>query len=198
EWLANFYQTHDINRIRRFQAGWGDLASPYNPFYRGQIAMQEGGQWEVLSTSRYAPDLDWGVTTFPAPEGGRTDVTPVQSSFWVVPRAAVNGDAAFEFLVWLTAPEQSARFAAALANIPPRQDALALPAFAETITPHMQVYLDMLLNGYVFTPPGLPVGLYLSEQLNQALAAVQDGTVSAQQALEAAQRNVLRELEKYD
>src|SRR5690606_5482928 len=29
EWLANFYQTHDINRIRRFQAGWGDLASPY-------------------------------------------------------------------------------------------------------------------------------------------------------------------------
>lgn len=198
EWLADYYREFDINRIRRFQAGWGDLASPYNPFYRGQIAMQEGGQWEVLSTSRYAPDLDWGVTTFPAPEGGRPDVTPVQSSFWVVPQAAVNGDAAFEFLVWLTAPEQSARFAAALANIPPRQDALALPAFAETITPHMQVFIDMLLNGYVFTPPGLPVGLYLSEQLNQALAAVQDGTLSAQAALETAQRNVLRELEKYD
>ena len=198
EWLAEYYETFDITRIRRFQAGWGDLASPYNPFYRGQIAMQEGGQWEVLSTSRYAPDLNWGVTTFPAPEGGRADVTPVQSSFWVVPRAAVNGDAAFEFLVWLTAPEQSARFAAALANIPPRQDALALPAFAETITPHMQVYLDMLLEGFVFTPPGLPVGLYLSEQLNQALASVQDGTVSATEALQTAQRNVMRELEKYE
>jgi ABC-type glycerol-3-phosphate transport system substrate-binding protein len=198
EWLAEYYETFDINRIRRFQAGWGDLASPYNPFYRGQIAMQEGGQWEVLSTSKYAPDLNWGVTTFPAPEGGRADVTPVQSSFWVVPRAATNGDAAVDFLVWLTAPEQSARFAAALANIPPRQDALALPAFAETVTPHMQVYLDMLLTGYVFTPPGLPVGLYLSEQLNQALAAVQDGTLSAREALETAQRNVLRELEKYD
>jgi len=116
----------------------------------------------------------------------------------VVPRAAVNGDAAFEFLVGLTAPEQSARFAAALANIPPRQDALALPAFAETITPHMQVYLDMLQGGFVFTPPGLPVGLYLSEQLNQALASVQDGTVSAAEALQTAQRNVMRELEKYD
>jgi ABC-type glycerol-3-phosphate transport system substrate-binding protein len=122
----------------------------------------------------------------------------VQSSFWVVPKAATNGDAAVDFLVWLTAPEQSARFAAALANIPPRQDALALSAFAETVTPHMQVYLDMLLTGYVFTPPGLPVGLYLSEQLNQALAAVQDGTLGAREALETAQRNVLRELEKYD
>jgi len=198
EWLASYYQTYDINRIRRFQAGWGDMASPYNPFYRGQIAMQEGGQWEVLFTSRFAPDLDWGVTTFPSPEGGRPDVTPVQSSFWVVPRAATNAEAAVEFLVWLTAPEQSARFAAALANIPPRHDALALPAFADTITPHMQVYLDMLLNGYVFTPPGLPVGLYLSEQLNQALASVQDGTVSPTVALQTAQRNVMRELEKYD
>lgn len=198
EWLTEYYQQFDINRIRRFQAGWGDMMSPYNPFYRGQIAMQEGGQWEALSTQRYAPDLNWGVTTFPAPEGGRSDVTPVQSSFWVVPRNAVNGAAAFEFLTWLTAPEQSARFAAALANIPPRQDALALPAFAETVTPHMQVYIDMLLNGYVYTPPGLPVGLYLNEQLNQALAAVQDGAATAREALETAQRNVLRELEKYE
>ena len=115
----------------------------------------------------------------------------------MVPRNAVNGDAAFEFLTWLTAPEQSARFAAALANIPPRQDALSLPAFAETFTPHMQVYIDMLLNGYVYTPPGLPVGLYLNQQLNQALASVQDGTATARDALETAQRNVMRELEKY-
>src|SRR5690606_3443899 len=121
-----------------------------------------------------------------------------QSSFWVVPSAATNSDAAFEFLVWLTAPEQSARFAAALANIPPRQDALELPAFAETVTPHMQVFIDMLLTGYVFTPPGLPVGLYLNEQLNQALASVQDGAATAREALETAQRNVLRELEKYE
>lgn len=197
QWLADYYAKFDINRIRRFQAGWGDMASPFNPFYRGQIAMQEGGQWEVLSTSVNAPELDWGVTNFPSPPGGRPDVTPVQSSFWVVPAQAKNQQEAVAFLLWLTAPEQSARFAAALANIPPRHEALAMPAFADTITPHMQTYIDMLLTGYVFTPPGLPVGLYLSEQLNQAVAAVQDGTVSPRDALEAAQRNVLRELEKY-
>ena len=159
--------------------------------------MQEGGQWEVLSTSVNAPELEWGVTYFPAPEGGRPDVTPVQSSFWVVPAQARNREAAIEFLLWLTAPEQSARFAAALANIPPRSDALTLPAFAESVTEHMQTYVDMLLEGFVFTPPGLPVGLYLSEQLNQAVAAVQDGTVAPRDALETAQRNVQRELEKF-
>lgn len=197
EWLARYYQTYDINKIRRFQAGWGDMASPYNPFYRGQLAMQEGGQWEVAFTRQYAPDLNWGVTTFPAPEGGRPDVAPVQGSFWVVPAQAKNQAAALDFLTWLTAPEQSARFAAALANIPPRQAALDMPVYRETITPELQTYIDMLLTGYVYTPPPLPVGLYLSEQLNQALAAVQDGTASPQEALETAQRNVLRELEKY-
>ncbi len=197
EWLAGYYQTYDINRIRRFQAGWGDMASPYNPFYRGQLAMQEGGQWEVAFTRQYAPDLGWGVTTFPAPEGGRADVAPVQSSFWVVPRAARNTEAATTFLLWLTAPEQSARFSAALANIPPRADALAMAVFADTVTPELAIYIDMLQHGFVFTPPPLPVGLYLSEQLNQALSAVQDGSATPRQALETAQRNVLRELEKY-
>ena len=196
-WLAEYYRTYDINRIRRFQAGWGDLASPYNPFYRGQVAMQEGGQWEVLFTRQFASDLNWGVTTFPAPEGGRADVAPVQGSFWVVPRAARNQAEALDFLLWLTAPEQSARFAAALANIPPRADALAMPVFQETVTPELATFIDLLLFGYVFTPPPLPVGLYLSDQLNRALAAVQDGTADPREALETVQRNVQRELEKY-
>ena len=197
EWLSAFYQKYDIAKIRRFQAGWGDMASPFNPFYRGQIAMEEGGQWEVAFTALYAPELDWGVANFPAPPGGRPDVTPVQSSFWVVPDKAPHRAEATSFLLWLTAPQQSARFAAALANIPPRRDALSAPEFAGAVTPHMQTYLDMLLTGYVFTPPGLPVGLYLSDQLNQALAAVQDGAATPRQALETAQQNVQRELQKY-
>ena len=196
-WLADFYRRYDINRIRRFQAGWGDLASPYNPFYRGQLAMQEGGQWEVAFTRQYAPDLQWGVTTFPAPEGGRSNVAPVQGSFWVVPERARHRDLAIDFLLWLTAPDQAARFAAALANIPPRADALALPSYQETITPELATYIDILLTGFVFTPPPLPVGLYLSDQLNRALASVQDGSAEPRAALEDVQRNVLRELERY-
>ncbi|HEX7004578.1 MAG TPA: ABC transporter substrate-binding protein [Trueperaceae bacterium] len=197
EWLGDYYEKYDINLIRRFQAGWGNPASPFNPFYRGQIAMQEGGQWEVRFTHEYAPDLDWGVTTFPAPEGGRPNVAPVQSSFWVVPAEAAHKKEALEFLLWLTAPEQSAGFAAELANIPPRQDALEMPEFAQTVTPHMQTFIDILLEGYVFTPPGLPVGLYLSQQLNQAVVSVQEGEATAKEALETAQQNVLHELEKY-
>jgi multiple sugar transport system substrate-binding protein len=197
EWLASYYRTYDINRLRRFQAGWGDLASPYNPFYRGQVAMQEGGQWEVAFTRQYAPELNWGVTSFPAPAGGRDDVAPVQGSFWVVPRAATSPEEALDFLLWLTAPQQSARFAAALANIPPRVEALAMPVFQETVTPELQTYIDLLHDGFVFTPPPLPVGLYLSAQLNRALSEVQDGTATPREALETVQRNVERELDKY-
>ena len=197
EWLAHYYETYDINLIRRFQAGWGDLASPHNPFYRGQLAMKEGGQWEVDFTRRYAPDLKWGVTTFPAPPGGRESVAPVQASFWAIPARARQQDAAFTFLAWLTEPHQSARFAASLANIPPRHEALAMPAYVETITPELATFIEILQTGYVFTPPPLPVGLYYFNQLNQALIDVQSGTRTAQEALDTVQRNVDRELDKH-
>jgi multiple sugar transport system substrate-binding protein len=75
EWVASYYKKFDLQKIRVFQATWGEMASPYNPFYRGQLAIQEAGQWELLFIKQFAKsDFEYGVSPFPAPEGGREKV----------------------------------------------------------------------------------------------------------------------------
>jgi ABC-type glycerol-3-phosphate transport system substrate-binding protein len=100
-------------------------------------------------------------------------------------------------LEWLTAPSQSARFAAALSNIPPRIEAINDPAFQNAILPNMEVYLDMLMDGYVYFFPTLPVGLFYMEELNQALQYVQSGAKTSKEALDDVQQAIQRELRKY-
>jgi len=197
EWVASYYSKFNTQKIRTFQATWGDMASPYNPFYRGQLAMQEAGQWELLFIKKFAkPDFQYGVAPFPAPKGGRVKVAYMNGSFWAIPKMSKHHDAAFKFLEWLTAPHQAARFASNLSNIPPKVAALEDPAFKDHLLPGMSVYLDMLQNGYVYSFPMLPIGLFYMDQLNQALAAVQSGRETAQEALDEVQKNVEQEMKR--
>lgn len=198
DWIARYYKKYDVQKIRVFQAAWGEMASPYNPFYRGQLAMQEAGQWELLFIKQFAKaDFKYGVSPFPAPSGGREKVAYLNGSFWAIPKGSKFPDKAFQFLNWLTDDPQAAKFAGELSNIPPRVDAIEDPVFLEKMLPNMEVYLDMLTNGYVYYFPTLPIGLYYMEELNQALQYVQSGEKTAEQALNDVQEAVIQELGRY-
>ncbi len=198
EWVASYYKKFDLQKIRVFQATWGEMASPYNPFYRGQLAIQEAGQWELLFIKQFAKsDFEYGVSPFPAPEGGREKVAYLNGSFWAIPKGSKHPDESFEFLKWLTDSNQAARFAAELSNIPPRVEAIDDPLFQSKMLPNMEIYIDMLTDGYVYFFPTLPIGLYYMEELNQALQYVQSGAKTAEQALNDVQQAVMRELERY-
>ena len=198
EWVASYYKKFDLQKIRVFQATWGEMASPYNPFYRGQLAIQEAGQWELLFIKQFAKsDFEYGVSPFPAPEGGREKVAYLNGSFWAIPKGSKHPDESFKFLNWLTDSNQAARFAAELSNIPPRVEAIDDPLFQSKMLPNMEIYIDMLTDGYVYFFPTLPIGLYYMEGLNQALQYVQSGAKTAEQALNDVQQAVIRELERY-
>ena len=198
EWVASYYKKFDLQKIRVFQATWGEMASPYNPFYRGQLAIQEAGQWELLFIKQFAKsDFEYGVSPFPAPEGGREKVAYLNGSFWAIPKGSKHPDESFKFLNWLTDSNQAARFAAELSNIPPRVEAIDDPLFQSKMLPNMEIYIDMLTDGYVYFFPTLPIGLYYMEELNQALQYVQSGAKTAEQALNDVQQAVIRELERY-
>jgi ABC-type glycerol-3-phosphate transport system substrate-binding protein len=97
----------------------------------------------------------------------------------------------------LTDSNQAARFAAELSNIPPKTEAIDDPLFTSKMLPNMEIYIDMLIDGYVYFFPTLPIGLYYMEELNQALQYVQSGAKTAEQALNDVQQAVIRELQRY-
>jgi multiple sugar transport system substrate-binding protein len=160
--------------------------------------MKEGSQWEILIAKKYGKStFDYGISNFPAPQGGRNDVCNVSGSFWVIPTASKNQDEAFEFLTWLTADKQAAEFAAALYNIPPKIKSLEDNAFKTIVDDKMKIYIDMLMNGYVYTFPMLPIGQAYLTELTQALMDVQLGNKTAKEALDYVQERINQELKNY-
>jgi multiple sugar transport system substrate-binding protein len=195
EWLVSYYKKFDIQKKRVFMAGWGELYSALNPFYRGEIAMKEFDQWEILALKLNSKKpFEYGVAGFPSPPGGRTNVAFVSGSAWVIPTASKHKDEAFAFLKWLTAPAQAAEFAAGLYNIPPVKAALESPAFKAIVDPRLALYLEVLDKGFVYTFPQLPIGQAYLAYLTEALQDVQQGKKGAKEALDWVQAKVTEEL----
>lgn len=191
EWMAEQYNIcgggdpkAGLDNWRRFSAGFGQLDSPQNPFFVGKIAMKEDGQWAIQFIGDYSPDLDYEIVPFPAEAGDTMGFTRISGSFWVIPVGSKHPEEAWEFLRWLIAPAQSARFCARLRNIPPLQATLSHPEFAPLLSdPKFKLFIDMVLQGKAKAPPASPVQQQLTEALTQSIESVFGGKVPAREFL---------------
>ncbi len=114
-----------------------------------------------------------------------------------MPRGAGNPDEAWEFLQWLTAPAQSARFCAELRNIPPRRAAVEHPAFAPTRKdPRFEFFVREVVAGHGRVMPALPVGQQFNEAIEQGQETVFGGRVTPRGFLTDLQRRMNKEMER--
>lgn len=142
--LDNVYKKYGVDQVKRFQSGFGEYASPQNPFYVGKTAMEVDGEWQSRFVQLYAPTLNWGVAPLPViddqPElAGATDLA---SSMFFIPRNAEHKQEAWEFMKFLMSDAPMRDFTLALANLPARQTLLADPAYTEL--PNFTAWLDSL------------------------------------------------------
>jgi ABC-type glycerol-3-phosphate transport system substrate-binding protein len=197
EWMASVHKSSGIVNVRRFSAGFGKLDSPLHPLAQGKMALREDGQWLIKILAEYAPDLDYGVFPFPPEKAGDTAVTRVDSSFWAIPYASKHPDEAWEFLSWLIAPEQSARFCFALRNIPPLHASVNHPAFAEARKdPRFDFFVREVEEGRARTQPAMPVGQQFQEKLEQGQDVVWGGSITPKAFLENLNMDMNRQLDR--
>ncbi|HVU23253.1 MAG TPA: ABC transporter substrate-binding protein [Opitutus sp.] len=100
QWLRDAMTTYGVNQMQDFAASYGMSQSAQSPFISGRAAMVMQGPWLVNFIEKYAPDLEWGVTAFPAAPGvaDGAPMTLVISDMLVIPRGAKHPHEAFEFL----------------------------------------------------------------------------------------------------
>lgn len=172
-WMKSYYDEIGMDNWRRFTAGFGNYDSPQNPFFVGKVAMREDGQWFIQFLKEFAPDVDYGIFPFPPASDQLPQVSRVEGSFWVIPAGTKHPDEAWEFLRWLTAPEQSSRFCARLRNIPPLRASLEQPSFAAIrADTQFEFFVRLVLDGRTKPMPALPVAQQFNEQLNQGAESV--------------------------
>ena len=119
-----------LNKDKVYEIGFGSgVQNAQDPFVTGKIAMMYTGPWNISTYKKYGKDLDFGIVPPPAgPTGARGSV--MGGFGLVIPVAAKNKDAAWEFEKWwLAQPKNAIMWAKMSDNIPGNLKAIADPAF---------------------------------------------------------------------
>ena len=188
--LQNKYKVHPLGASS--EAFWDQTSQD---FIQQKVAMM------YLSTGamtfiRKNVTFKWGAAFMPAdkqygaPTGG--------GSFYIFKKIPPgHTQAAWTFIRWMTQPAQAARWTIGTGYVPIRKSELALPAFKEylKIAPQALTATDQLrVAGEQMTIHEVDrVGLLLVT----AVQAAQTGRLSAQAALDQAQRDAMEILSKY-
>jgi multiple sugar transport system substrate-binding protein len=164
-------------------------AQKYSPsFYAGNIGMIISGPWVLFDLKE--AKTPYGVTFLPGTDGNHQTISG--PDLWVLldhddsDRAA----AAYDFISWLTAPEQDVRWNVAYGNLPLRASAAETPEFQDYVQtyPGGDVFFENLQNAT--TPRPTVVGytdmsLAVGQAIDKVLLANADPQDELDKAAEA-------------
>ncbi len=169
QWLADLTLVHGV------QPEWGEIQTPnveYNMFASGELAMVSGTMGDVAQYSETVQDFEWGIAPFP---GNVNQVQEGSMVIFVVPEAADQKDAAWEFLHALSSEEGGSAFAEKNVFVPVNR------AAAEKLDPSLSILAEAAahqnsVNSTIATAEA--VALY-----RPLLELVYTGQMSAEEAL---------------
>ncbi len=195
---ANFYVDNVVKKygakaVQKFTSGFGEYASPENPFYQGKLAMTTDGEWQSAFTKQYAPKLDWGVAPLPYPDGHPElkDTTQVSSSVLFIPRSSQHKAEAWTFMKYLLAKKSMLSFTHTLANLPARTSLLGDQIYSDL--PQFGTWQEALKSKNTHSFDSTSSSQQYTTDLTTASDQITLGKKSAQQALSA----VAKQAKKY-
>lgn len=182
--------------------GFGEYQSASNPFYTGKVAMIVEGEWQVEFTSKYAPDLDWGVAPIPQPEG----VTPVSYSpnavVDAIPLGSRHVEAAKTFLKWFYSPRPdggtspASDYAFSIRNIPTRREEAMQDRFMKD--PKFSIFVNELLTKPAEPFPVIASAQFLTDNMERQRGYVTLYKTTPEAAAMALERQTNAELDRID
>jgi multiple sugar transport system substrate-binding protein len=173
-WMASFSQFIDPMRAQSFQAGFGSDYSASGPFFVGKYAMWQTGEWASKFLQQYAPDIRYGFFPLPGPKAGAPPSSYVNGSVFVIPKACPHKAEAWEFLNWITQPEQVRRFCAKIHNVPPLMSLGSAPEFQQP--PLTKFAIAVSRSKEAYGPPGIAIWPEYSAEITRAEdAAIRGG-----------------------
>lgn len=153
-------------------------------FNAGKIGMVITGPWDLGGF----PDVNYGVVYMPAFAAGGSHETIAGPDNWVIfDNGPERVDAAWEFLSYMTSPDQVLQDSLDTSHMPTRASVAQMPEFQEFYAkyPGTEVFVDNL-NNVLKARPQIPQYPRISTALGQALVAALQGDMTAQEALDQA------------
>ncbi|GAB4564695.1 MAG: ABC transporter substrate-binding protein [Anaerolineae bacterium] len=180
-WMRKFYEDYGVDEVRRWQGSITTSAdSPTNPLYTGDAAMQLTGEWMPSFIERLEGiTVNYGAAYMPYPEA-KPEVKgtmTANSNPMIIPSAAKNPDAAWQFIMFISQPENSAEMCHIVGNASPVKKGVELQA-AKTENPVYKWLLEDVWTHANVKPMTInsPVGaLYMDVLSRETTLVLEEG-----------------------
>lgn len=158
-----------------------------NLFNSGKIAMLWTGPWDLSSINT---DIDYGVSYLPGYNGNHETISG-PDLYMMFDHSAKRGDAALQFVTWLTSAKVHLEFAIATGDLPVRVSETKLPDYSKFLAkyPSEKVFVGNLDN-VKHVRPNLPAYGQISTAIGQMVQSVLLGHDDPQKALDNAKAQV--------
>jgi len=143
-WLESYPRRFGGPAMDRLRGGFGNFASPENPFFTGKVAMVMHGVWLDNFIRNYAPpDFDYGAAPFPTDEANPAfPVSVAEADILVIPAGSRHPREAMEFIRYVQSPPAMEKLCLLMKKFTPLRD--VSPAFLRNHPhPYLRVFLQL-------------------------------------------------------
>lgn len=196
KFLQDWYKADGISRVQNFIGSYAPFArgATYNPaqdpFISGRVALKVDGDWFLATIARFGPDVPYGVTYIPTPDGSKVS----WSGGWslVIPKGSKHAKEAYQALRFFTGPEGQELYSIKTTHLPTWKD---LMNNQEVLGGKNHQFFVNLLP-YSKSRPALPVGAEYWDELTSAMQKVLLGQLTPQKALAEVKARVQPDLDR--
>jgi multiple sugar transport system substrate-binding protein len=196
EWIAKYVKDYGGQAIESFRQGLGGADSADDPSVKGQLAISFKGSWTLSVKVQYAPNLQLVVIPMPYRKGAK-NATINQGSACVVPVGSPHPDLAFGLAEFMSI-DGIAMWVPKAADMVSRKDQTSIFPEALPDTPEAHAWWKTYNEAlaYAHYEPKIPVRPFWGSQLDAARDAIIQGAAKPEEALQKAQDETQKELDK--
>lgn len=196
-WVQSYPERFGAESLLGMRDGFGNFASPQNPFYTGRVAMIMQGVWIYNYIQNYAPaDFEWGVAPFPTNDPEKTgNISVVEADVLVIPAGAKHPREAFEFLRYVNSQIPMEKLCLGQRKFSPLR-ACSDGFFEKHPNPHIRTFLELAKSPGAKTYPRVVAWNSISADMKNAVNLIWTGKEPAEVALQAVQERQQKVLKR--
>jgi ABC-type glycerol-3-phosphate transport system substrate-binding protein len=193
DWLRTYPERFGGDDLSKLRNGFGNFASPQNPFFTGRIAMTMQGPWLHNFIGQYAPEgFEWGVAPFPSADGNLAEpVTLLEADVLVIPKGAAHPREAFEFIQYVNSQAALEKLCLKQQKFSPRR-VVSEGFYRAHANPDIRTFYDLAASPRARVVPQLRSWMECRNDLNSAVDSVMLQGAAAKVSLPALQKKQTR------
>jgi ABC-type glycerol-3-phosphate transport system substrate-binding protein len=197
DWIASYPKRFGAASLLNLGDGFGNFASPQNPFFSGRMAMMLQGVWIYSFIKNYAPaDFEWGVAPFPVSDPDRLkNFTMVECDGLAVPAGAKHPNEAFEFIKYVNTPRVMEKLCLGQRKFTPLRES-SPEFFRDHPNPYIKEFIELAKSPNAFFVPRMTTWNEYENDMRNAFSRIWAGQSSAAEALHDVQQREQANLDR--